>query len=665
MGSFMKSLSIKVSAPILVAIPVIAAVAAISFLAFSFGQETANDLASQNVAQIHGRIEDRLEALLTTTRRVNDQTLEMLKTGKLDGSDMRSWESTMVSQKQLFNEVSGIMYGTQEGDVVWMYRYPEQANNQFAYRDSETDGKVLQFDVTDDGERSNDPEKMDFDPRGRPWYKEAMETRVARWGAPYKWTYGTDEEPKYTLGVPYHRVYFDEDKSPLGVIQTELSLYDLSRFLETLEVGETGIAFILDSEGQLVSNSAGAATAGGEEARIAGASSENGQVSSASQHLLDKFDGKLTGIEGDYQDVIQINGAPHVLEVSTFEHGDGLQWLIVTLIPESDFMAAVEQGWRQSIIYGLIAVLAALAFGVFLAMRMVKPLVALVDDVRRIGGGDLEHQVEIDDTPEFDLLSNELNTMTADLREGEKMKHALELASEVQTSLLPSAQPELPALDITGHSTYCDETGGDYYDFLDVSKIADNTVALALGDVMGHGAAAAMLMATARGILRSRSRHQGSLAEMLMHMNDLLHEDTGGERFMTMILMVVDAETMSGFWASAGHDPPIIYDPRDDSFNEWDAGGLPLGIMEGADYEEMTFDNLCSGQIFLIATDGLWEGHNAQGEMIGKERLCDTIRANADKSADEIGEALKKCLDDFLDGEPHHDDVTFVLAKIR
>ena len=221
-------------------------------------------------------------------------------------------------------------------------------------------------------------------------------------------------------------------------------------------------------------------------------------------------------------------------------------------------------------------------------------------------------------------------------------------------------------LDIAGHSTYCDETGGDYYDFLNVSELSENQIVLALGDVMGHGAAAAMLMATARGILRSRAEMSGTLAEMLTHMNKLLAIDTGGTRFMTMMLMILDLETGKGRWASAGHDPPVVYDSQSDEFIEMgDESGLPLGIVEEETYEEMEFENVRSGQTYLIATDGLWEAQPAEGELFGWDRMKEAVRRHASLPAEEMKVRILAELDEFMGDEKPHDDVTFIIAKVK
>jgi sigma-B regulation protein RsbU (phosphoserine phosphatase) len=219
-------------------------------------------------------------------------------------------------------------------------------------------------------------------------------------------------------------------------------------------------------------------------------------------------------------------------------------------------------------------------------------------------------------------------------------------------------------LDITGHATYCDETGGDYFDFLKIANQPDTTAAIAVGDVVGHGVAAAMLMATARGILRSRCRTPGTLADLLTHLNSLLVEDTGGDRFMTMLLLTVDAKRKEMRWATAGHDTPIVYDPATDQFSEFKGNGVSLGLVEDAVYEEQIFTDIQTGQVIMALTDGFWEAFNKDGEMFGKDRVRDLIRRFAKLSAIEISEQINAELSNFLEQQSPGDDLTFVIVKI-
>jgi len=181
---------------------------------------------------------------------------------------------------------------------------------------------------------------------------------------------------------------------------------------------------------------------------------------------------------------------------------------------------------------------------------------------------------------------------------------------------------------------------------------------------MGHGVAAAMLMATARGMLRSRVRVPGSLGDLLTHVNDLLVADTGGTRFMTMLVGVIDTDSFTMRWSSAGHDAPFIYDPATDSFPEFDVpAGLPLGIMRGQPYEESQPVPFRPGQVMVIGTDGIWEARNPHDEEFGRDRLKQAIRELADRPARDIQTALYDRVKQYCSGQAIEDDVTYVVIK--
>src|SRR5947209_12687176 len=237
--------------------------------------------------------------------------------------------------------------------------------------------------------------------------------------------------------------------------------------------------------------------------------------------------------------------------------------------------------------------------------------------------------------------------MIADLRDRLRLRHSLGVAMEVQQRLLPAGAPEVRGLDVAGHSTYCDETGGDYYDFLVLDKAAPDVVLVALGDVMGHGVAAALVMAGVRAVLRDRAAAAGGLADLMGRLNRLISADHKGERFMTMHLSVIDGTTHTMRWVSAGHDPAIVYDPAADRFEEVGEGELPLGVMDETDYAEHTHGPLSPGQVVLVGTDGVWEMPDAKGEQFGKDRLRDAIRESAGKSAEEISATLRDRLAAF------------------
>jgi sigma-B regulation protein RsbU (phosphoserine phosphatase) len=188
---------------------------------------------------------------------------------------------------------------------------------------------------------------------------------------------------------------------------------------------------------------------------------------------------------------------------------------------------------------------------------------------------------------------------------------------------------------------------------------------IAVGDVAGHGIGAALYMATARGIVRSRAHEGGTPGEIVTHLNRMLVEDMQSGRFMTLCLASIDPGERTIRWVRAGHDPAIVYDPASDAFTELDGGGgLPLGVEASAAYQDDIRSGLAEGQVILLGTDGIWETRDPGDEIFGKERLREVIRRSAGASASEISAAIEAALAEFRGDARPRDDVTFVVVKM-
>lgn len=311
---------------------------------------------------------------------------------------------------------------------------------------------------------------------------------------------------------------------------------------------------------------------------------------------------------------------------------------------------------------GVILIVAAIAF--VYSRRVTRPIRQLAHAAVRIARGELDTRVDIRTHDELGELGRTFNEMVPQLQDRLKIRHSLSLAMEVQQRLLPAHPPRIAGLDVAGKSIYCDETGGDYYDFLDLSRLGANRLGVAVGDVAGHGIAAALLMATARALLRSRASQPGSLAQLMSDINAHLTEDTPLNRFMTLSYLIIDSHARQARWVCAGHDPAITYDPAADVFEEWAGGDIPLGIQAQWPYKEHGPVALHPGQIIVIGTDGIWESRNPAGRMFGKDGLREVIRRNAGCSADGITHAITDALAAFRQTSPQEDDVTLVVVKI-
>jgi sigma-B regulation protein RsbU (phosphoserine phosphatase) len=309
-----------------------------------------------------------------------------------------------------------------------------------------------------------------------------------------------------------------------------------------------------------------------------------------------------------------------------------------------------------------------LIIGIFLTVLLARnlsiPFKEIVKTLKGVRNGRFDKKVQVTTNDEIGYTGDVINEMTEGLKERQRMQQSLDIAKEVQQNLLPRHAPEIEGLDIAGISIYCEETGGDYYDYLITGEDGQKKVCVVVGDVADHGIPSALLMTTARAFLRQRTSRSGELDQIVADVNLQLTrdvEDSG--RFMTLFICEIDRNNNIIHWVNAGHDPAIIYDCESGEFEELSGNALPLGVSETAAYQK--FDKqIHPGQIIMMGTDGIWEAQSPQGEMFGKERFKDIIRNNAGQPAKDIIQTVIKDVDRFCHPLEKSDDVTLVVTKI-
>jgi sigma-B regulation protein RsbU (phosphoserine phosphatase) len=238
------------------------------------------------------------------------------------------------------------------------------------------------------------------------------------------------------------------------------------------------------------------------------------------------------------------------------------------------------------------------------------------------------------------------------------------LARAIQQNLLPGTAPKLEGFELAGNCKYCDETGGDYYDFIELSEIGQGIAGIALGDVTGHGIGAALLMATARSILRSNAQHyRTDLIKLFEVLNRHIESDTDYDKFITLFYGILDANQKSLVWVSGGHDPALWYHKDSGKIEELPNTGMAVGIMENASFEQSGPVFLKAGDVVVVGTDGIWEAQNEDGVMFGKDRLRNIIIRESEKPANEICSRIIDNVTDFSSPRPQLDDITLVVIK--
>jgi predicted ester cyclase len=242
-------------------------------------------------------------------------------------------------------------------------------------------------------------------------------------------------------------------------------------------------------------------------------------------------------------------------------------------------------------------------------------------------------------------------------RERERIEQELQVARRIQQASLPKEIPTLEEWQINPYYQPAREVGGDFYDFF---ELEDGRLGIVVGDATGKGVPAALVMASARSMLRAVAQASNSPGDVLRRVNDPLTTDIPTNMFVTCFYAILDPESGSLTYANAGHDLPYLR-RRDGNCKELRARGMPLGLMPGMSYEEkeMVLD---AGEAAFSYSDGLVEAHDPTGEMFGFPRLRELVAEHGEERS--LGEVLLEELYSFVgEGWEQEDDITLVTLR--
>ena len=245
------------------------------------------------------------------------------------------------------------------------------------------------------------------------------------------------------------------------------------------------------------------------------------------------------------------------------------------------------------------------------------------------------------------------------LLQNASMVKEMEIAKQIQLSLLPPSPPTVAGVDCSGLCVPATHIGGDYYDVF----LRGDELGLVIADVSGHSVGAALIMVETRSVLRAQLDCLASPAELVSILNELLHEDLSrAELFITMSYLSYNTTSRVLRYTNAGHPPPIIYHPKSDSFTELDAEGLVLGVERGVKYEEPSLQ-IVAGDLLILYTDGIIEAEAADGEPFGALRLREVLRMQHKNSTSDILASILSTLRGFTGTTTLRDDISMLVLK--
>ena len=342
----------------------------------------------------------------------------------------------------------------------------------------------------------------------------------------------------------------------------------------------------------------------------------------------------------------------------------------------------IRQTAVRSLAYGLSMVLAALVGVLVLSSRMTQNLDLLTAGAERLAGGDLETRVTVRSRNEFGRLAGTFNRMAGELAEkqrrlleeealrreqeverrlleaeNERKSRDLEEARQFQMSLLPKALPQHPDVEVAVFMRTATEVGGDYYDFFPSSSGA---LTAAIGDAAGHGARAGTMVTVVKGLLSAAAEED--LPRTLASATNAIKRMGLGRMNMALTLLRIDGRRIA--ISAAGMPPALLYSHRNQRLQEIELVGMPLGSLADASYQ-LWESELSGGDTVLLMTDGFPELLNGDEEAMGYERVRSIFTASHAKSPQQIIDDLSGEAEAWTSGQPPHDDITFVVLRVK
>lgn len=438
---------------------VIAVVGLVGYLSFRNGQRAVSTLATQLRQELTTRIQQELRGYFETPHEINRLNAAAMQQGELDIIDAQYGETQLYQQMKIAPTVAFVYCGsTNQGEFFGVLRSPDTGQLQLSYsnRNNSFLRDYYRLDVNGDRTHWIRQAERTYDSRQRPWFQAAITEQKPTW---------TDIYIAFTTGLPNitasFPVYDKPGRELLGVCATDVVLPEEFRtFLKNLDIGISGQAFVVNRNGDLISNSTDEPLmvqggGPGQVRSLHATESKDELVRGTSNYLVKQFGG-FENILDAQQLEFQLDGKRQFLEVLPFRDEFGLDWLIVVVVPESDFMAEITASTRNTFVLCGLALIVAIAIAVVTAQRIAQPILRVSKATEEIARGNFSQQVTSSSIAETRTLAESFNSMTRQLTDSfEALRQ-----SEAKNRAIVAAIPDL-LMRVSRDGIYLDVVGRD------------------------------------------------------------------------------------------------------------------------------------------------------------------------------------------------------------
>ena len=339
-------------------------------------------------------------------------------------------------------------------------------------------------------------------------------------------------------------------------------------------------------------------------------------------------------------------------------------------------LAGIDKAKRELLkgilLPGIVALVLGIGIAIWISTLITEPIKVLMNDINQVSSGKLDHQTHPVSKDEIGQLAITFNRMTQALRgaqetelEARAMEHDLNIASEIQSNLVPKRMLKIPGYDIGAYYRPSKEVGGDYYDFIEIN---DDLEGIIVADVSGKGVPGSLVMSMARAFVRmeaERSRNV-SAADTLMRVNRMLAHDIKKGMFVTAIYGILNKRSNELLVASAGHNPMVVWRAAQNQVTLVNPNGIALGFDKGPVFERTVKEErlvLNRGDRIVMYTDGAVEAMDINNKEFGDRRFYGLIKELATRDSNQMLNLVVKTLDEHKGNAPQSDDITIVTLR--
>ena len=387
----------------------------VGYLSFKNGEQAVNELSTQLRQETSAHIQSYIESYLETPHLVNQVNVEAIKSGHLDVfnvKDTKLLERYFARQLQVFKSVSYISVSNEQGGIIGASRH--NGDLTVGSTGNFVKGDFAIYTSDSNGNRKNllslNP---NYDTRTRPWYITLAQAGRPAWS---KITTYTDNNVGITTGVPF----FDSTGKLAGILTTDLAISQISTFLQGLRISDSGAMFLIERSGLMVASSTS------EKLYVLNQNQQNAQrlkaiestvplVRETAKYLSDRF-GDFDKISGSQQIDFTNDGKRHFLQISSLKDKRGIDWLIIVVVPEDEFVKQIHSNTLTTVLLCIVALVVAVLICIQTIRWTTQPILSLNQSAKALAKGDWQQTANTERSDELGELAKSFNTMTHELQ---------------------------------------------------------------------------------------------------------------------------------------------------------------------------------------------------------------------------------------------------------